>query len=333
MKSPTILVLLSLGFAVPLACGQAKQPAQITFRVVDDLGQPVSGGTVSASTFSHVVRSEGFGHQVNDIYTVEIGPKGAAILKGDSLNGEFTYAVEPTRQYYPGAGGKYRFTSSESGRWEPSNPEVTVVVPRILNPVPLYVRQLGIMQNVEMPTTGPVGFDLLVSDWVAPHGKGKRADLIFGRKAITPVTDPAKAFESIFTISFANEGDGIQSRPAAPTRRLIELPREAPESGYEPTLVKKVARAAEGAALENDTREDQNYFFRVRTALDPNGKIISALYGKIYGDIQFFATASPNGMVRFLYYLNPTSLDRNLEFDYKRNLFKEPMDGILGHGP
>lgn len=39
------------------------------------------------------------------------------------------------------------------------------------------------------------------------------------------------------------------------------------------------------------------------------------------------------GMVRFLYYLNPTSLDRNLEFDCTRNLFKEPMGGIQGHGP
>ncbi len=333
MKNFTLFILLSLGLAVPLVRSQTKLPAQITFRVVDDLGQPVTGGTLSASTFSHGVPSEGFGHQVNDIFTVALGSKGVAILNGESLNGEFIYAVEPTGKYYPGAGGKHKFTSSESGRWEPWNPEVTIVVPRILNPVPLYVRQLGRMEDFEVPTTGPVGFDLLVSDWVAPHGRGKRADLIFERKDVTPVIDPAKAFESNFIISFANEGDGIQSWPASPTKRLIELPREAPESGYEPKLVKKVARVAEDAALENGTREDQNYFFRVRTMLDQNGKVISALYGKIYGDIHFYATASPNGMVRFLYYLNPSSLDRNLEFDYKRNLFNDRMDGTLGHGP
>ena len=32
-------------------------------------------------------------------------------------------------------------------------------------------------------------------------------------------------------------------------------------------------------------------------------------------------------MTRCTYYLNPTSLDRNLEFDPKRNLFPPRLDG------
>jgi hypothetical protein len=73
----------------------------------------------------------------------------------------------------------------------------------------------------------------------------------------------------------------------------------------------------EGKPMKNDMREDQNYFFRVRTVLDEQGRIKSALYGKISGDIKF----GVNRVIRFNYYLNPTSLDRNLEFDPKRNLF------------
>jgi hypothetical protein len=44
--------------------------------------------------------------------------------------------------------------------------------------------------------------------------------------------------------------------------------------------------------------------------VDATGKIISANYGKIYGDF-----------MNFSYYLNPTPNDRNVEFDPKRNLF------------
>jgi hypothetical protein len=57
----------------------------------------------------------------------------------------------------------------------------------------------------------------------------------------------------------------------------------------------------------NDPNRD--YYFRVRTALDPNGDVKSALYGKIYGDF-----------MQFTYYLNPTPNSRNIEFDPNQNL-------------
>ena len=46
------------------------------------------------------------------------------------------------------------------------------------------------------------------------------------------------------------------------------------------------------------------------TKLDEHGNIISAQYGKIYGDF-----------LSFTYYLNPTSNDRSIEFDPDKNLF------------
>jgi hypothetical protein len=55
----------------------------------------------------------------------------------------------------------------------------------------------------------------------------------------------------------------------------------------------------------------------VRTVVDEKGEIKSAYYGKIIGDIQFWG----NRRMRFAYCLNPTPLDRNMEFDPKRNLF------------
>ena len=43
--------------------------------------------------------------------------------------------------------------------------------------------------------------------------------------------------------------------------------------------------------------------------MDYSGNIVSAHYGKIYGDF-----------MTFKYYLNPTPKSRNVEFDPKQNL-------------
>ena len=68
-------------------------------------------------------------------------------------------------------------------------------------------------------------------------------------------------------------------------------------------------------------QQERGYFFRVRTA-EENGRIISANYGKITGDIGIDPRDAKNCTVTFTYYLNPTSLDRNMECDPKRNLLQ-----------
>jgi hypothetical protein len=65
------------------------------------------------------------------------------------------------------------------------------------------------------------------------------------------------------------------------------------------------------------------YFIRVRTQLDEQGNVKSALYGKIPGNFRFYAgTKAPRAGMGFDYYLNPTPNDRNVEFDPKQNLLK-----------
>ena len=51
---------------------------------------------------------------------------------------------------------------------------------------------------------------------------------------------------------------------------------------------------------------------RVRTKADKSGKIESANYVKIYGEIP-----------RFTYFFNPTANDQSIEFDPEKNLFTE----------
>jgi hypothetical protein len=326
-----LLVLLCLS-ALP-ACAQIKYSAKITVRVVDDAGSPVTSGVVQVSTFARWVPGEGFGHDEHDQYEAKLTDEGIAVVEMRCLRNEISYGSQLNDHYYSGGGGLFRFKEVINGRWEPWNPQLEIVVPRILKPIPMYGRRVGESPRLEMPSTEPVGYDLAVSDWVAPHGKGKRSDLIFTHHAKLRAADVNSPFESFFSITFSNPADGIQSRLAKPGRRLLELPRVAPEDGYESELVRHVSWAGIGTSMQTGTLEEQNYYIRVRTVVDSNGKVVSALYGKIYGDIQFFAPPGSNGMARFTYYLNPTPLDRNLEFDPKRNLLSDRLSGTIGLEP
>jgi hypothetical protein len=63
----------------------------------------------------------------------------------------------------------------------------------------------------------------------------------------------------------------------------------------------------------------------VRTRYDEKGKLKDAYYGKIYGDFEIQGDEKRGVIsISFLYYLNSTSLDRNLEWDMKNNLCPEP---------
>lgn len=84
----------------------------------------------------------------------------------------------------------------------------------------------------------------------------------------------------------------------------------APPDGYQPELNKERS-AHPGQVTKNDSDPNRNYLFRVRTVKDHAGNIVSAHYGKIYGDF-----------MQFTYYLNPTPNDRNIEFDPKQNLLQ-----------
>ena len=76
---------------------------------------------------------------------------------------------------------------------------------------------------------------------------------------------------------------------------------------------------------KNGNDKDKCLCFRIRTLKDERGQIKSSYYGKIYGDINIqLGYAYSIGGFGFLYYLNPTPNDRNLEWDMKNNLCPNP---------
>ena len=317
----TIIVALLVAAWTSSLFAEERPLAQMTIRVTDDFGKPVPDTTVGVSTFHHWQPGEGFGKDISETFTGITDENGLVTISGQGLRGDFAFSPREKAGFYRGSGAaEYQFKEAKEGKWQPWNPTVDVVLKPIINPIAMYARKMGdVTSPLELPQKGqPIGFDLMAGDWVAPHGKGSVADLVFTLKETIPYVRVEDPFDITLTISFSNKGDGIQSI-LAPINKGSELrlPRSAPKDGYEQTLVKEIGRSTAKNPINSGVREDQNYFFRVRTVLDEKGRIKSALYGKIDGDIQFWG----NRKVRFNYCLNPNPNDRNMEFDPKKNLF------------
>ena len=202
-------------------------------------------------------------------------------------------------------GWAYQYKTNES-KW---NPTVNIVLKRIVKPIPMYAKSV----NLAMPIFDKsVGFDFELGDWVGPYGKGVNSDIVF-----TAHFDKRSRldFDYKLTVSFPKQGDGIQvfnvpnyylhSQGSA-----LRSNEEAPEADYQSEIVREHNERPD-KILKYDNDPERIYIFRVRTKVDDRGNIVSAHYGKIYGDF-----------MQFKYYLNPTPNSRNIEFDPKQNLMK-----------
>jgi hypothetical protein len=239
---------------------------------------------------------------------------GKVILTENSLSGKIAYGIRAQAGYYRGKGFTYQFKRKIRGRWEPWNPVVEVICMPVLKPVPY----IGGKPWGELPQKGVArGFDLFENDWVKPHGKGKHSDILFSFEKKAAHESGDLSYDYRLKITFPNKGDGIQAYHTPEIRSDFDdefsLPRYAPTVGYQNSLELKFEWNEESYF---EKREDQNYFIRVRTVLGKDGKVKSAFYGKIIGNIELKHVDE----ISFSYKLNPNPLDVNMEFDREKNL-------------
>jgi len=322
INSIILIMSSSLLALVPAKVLGQNVPAQMTFHVIDDSSNRISGlgfGIGSwVSTAWNIKATETNSFGVTD-------GKGNVTLSVLTQNGVMGYGTKYGSTGYYGTHDDYQFKNTNGGKWQPWNPTLNVVVKPILNPIPMYAQEVCLPNGYYMTipaTNTPVGFDLEAGDWVAPYGKGSVSDFIFTMQIKTPYGRMTQPYDVIWTLSFSNKGDGVQS-VLVPKNvgSAFRLPRLAPETGYQPTLVQEISYDGK-QWKKGAVGEDQNYFFRVRTVQDDQGNIKSALYGKIAGPIE----CAQIGRILFTYYLNPTPNDQNMEFDPKKNLFKNLSD-------
>ncbi|HAL92636.1 MAG TPA: hypothetical protein DCM68_06395 [Verrucomicrobia bacterium] len=241
--------------------------------------------------------------------------------------------------YYGDRGGRIEFTNQVSDRWQPWNPTIELSLRRILNPIPMYVKDMRMDVNPFPALDENLGYDLEKGDWLSPYGIGQIADFIFQvhcdwSEGKSPYGE--QYYHATLELTFSNEDDGIiEFRDSQPELEgsIFRLSRFAPESGYTNRWFAERFTNKEGSTLATiSQRKDLNYFFRVRTKKDETGKIVSAHYGKIRGPLDFGFRGKRNGL-GMTYYLNPTPNDRNMEFDPNRNLFTGLKVGEEVHDP
>lgn len=290
----------------------ALPSVKVTLHVVDEEGVPIKG---ARATVNFKAGTEG------NSKTERTNSKGMATLSGSSTR--FIEYGASKEGYYPTWYQKsYTEFTGMTGlrRWQPWNETLTFVLRRIINPTALYIgNHQGKRAGVPLKLPGKdkeYGYDLIAEDWVKPYGQGTYSDFIF---KLAGQATGRREYDYTLTLTFSNDGDGIQKYTAQPIYgSRLRLPHQAPFEGYQSELVQRQASTFE-RFIANDFPEDRNYFFRVRTQKDEEGNIVSALYGKIYGNIGF--AFGKRKAVTMLYYLNPDPNDRNLESDYKKNLF------------
>jgi hypothetical protein len=303
MKTITFLSICAIATnCVHAQLSTAPTPTwKVTLKVVDETGSSV----INANAVVDYQSNDQFSGltDTNGIFVASHKDKSYALAFDVKKDGYYS-----VWQRYE-MGWAYQYNEA---KW---NPTIEIVLKRIITPIPMYAKRI----DAEPPTNGkPVGYDLMVGDWVAPYGKGVNPDILFTREYSRK---SLQDYDYKLTVSFPKAGDGIQEF-SVPYKNMegsaLRSPHEAPTNGYQPQIV-RLNISHPGQKLIFDYDENRVYFFRVRTVLDENGNVKSALYGKIYGDF-----------MQFSFYLNPTPNSRNVEFDPKRNLMKnlKPLEGV-----
>lgn len=261
---------------------------------------------------------------------------GRVEIRGKSNCGEAGWAVDRADgYYYPVHGsGVPRFREKNLfGVWQPDNVVVTVKLQRVEQPIPLWVKGVwGHDKEVFPREKDELLFDCFVGDWLPPAGNGKVADIKFTRLPTQSfgigenIGIKAESYRDSMKVEFLGADNGLyEMHPMANAALKIRI---APESGYVPNYLCWKGRDLK-LKRESNYDEKRCFCFRIRTRRDEKGIIKEAYYGKIYGDITFNFSVNPVvpvASVEMLYYLNPTSLDRNLEWDRVHNLCPNPGD-------
>lgn len=315
---------------------------EVKMRVVDERGEPVVGAMAKIIFIDNTTERVDVGVS---------GPDGRFSSRGRGTNSVMLKAAKD---------GHYQ--ARIEGLSKDTDHDVEVVLPRIINPIPLfasYIDSAGRIPGGEM--TFPVhnqwiGFDLEVADWVAPHGKGKTADFLLrftnefkglrsSRRTLEERIEIHKRlltffkenwteekfkihsgkWDALVEMSFPGEEEGILEAKRFIGYSPMKLPHLAPEDGYLSTW-KRMVNNYDGIILPEDT----GFFLRTRVKKDQHGRIISANYAKFIGRMNVMANT---GRIEFFYYFNPTPNDRNLEFDPKNNLFPKDKPGANVYDP
>jgi len=316
--------------------------AKITVKVIDEQGVPIADANAGMGFMSPKGRGEGWGTNSSRVSGIT-DSDGIFVGEGETQP-QVSYGANKVGYY--GVGGKFKDFTGVSGfvgfrKYEPWNPTVELALKKIINPIPMYAVNRGAPRKGELPIIPLVGrfvgYDLMINDWMAPHGLGTHRDFLFKVDIDRAVS--YRDHDVTLTLEFSNAGDGLikYTPDTSKGKSLLRFPHQAPITGYEPKFVRHYEARTDirvpRVSSTGDSEYQNNYFFRVRTELDNDGNVVGGLYGKIHGRIKlskFIAESgsAPKPNISFNYYLNPNNNDTNIEYNPEKNLFKDVPDRL-----
>jgi hypothetical protein len=290
----------------------------------DEEGKPMPGVNLDVSYAYH--RSRGYQSNIFQGTTDRNGNLVVAFSKKAERKWDHLYLRINSRspRYYI---TKLEIPLERKGKeWKSIHPEYNFYFRKIIEPVPMYAKKV----NIVLPTLNtPVGYDLLVGDWVKPHGQGMVSDLLISLKKSWKKTDDNTVE---LNITFPNSGDGVAQikplwfvksydsddpspMPARPS------PWQAALDGYTDKLIQKTTGWGKKTIDEYIPKRGGYGTLRIRTEHDIVGEVKAGMYGTLQWPVNIYDLDSPTARLVFSYKVNPNG-SRIIEFHSSKNLFK-----------
>jgi hypothetical protein len=312
MKVMTVFTVLIM--TLLLGCALAQPPAsKFTVQVLDeDTGFPVTNAVVQ-TIFEHQYDPWGNKPNIVDRRKEPVDQNGEAVFKGKCIHGG-AGGTAFAEGYYSGHEGQASDKNISLNRWKPWNPTIKIKMRPKKNPVSMIKKRV---ESLKIPVWDKeIGFDLDKGDWVAPYGKGKRADFFVN---MYRRFEHSSDYDATATISFPNKGDGIQLYEVLEEFKSssFKFPYEAPTNNYQAKLILERHATLRSTKCSFNPDKDM-YIFRVRTETDDEGNMVSACYGCINRRIEI----GWGDVLDFEYHFNPVENERSLEWNGV-NLFKK----------
>lgn len=340
MKKKTAIVSIAVG-TIALSVFANIGKARFSAVVVDEkTGVPLADVPVIGFFVNRYMRWENASEEI--VYNAVTDKNGSCKFAGKTNCGDAGVRVRNYEGYYDSEILTIPYTNKDCvirrPVWEPDNVVVTLKLQKVGHPIPLFVKVARLKADADKIANnqGKFAYDFVESAWLPPFGHGKNADVEFSCRPRERLEDgknfsyTAPRYRNSMCVELRGEDNGICVMPT--TSATLKI-RTAPPDGYAKgvTIWRQLSA---GLNADEGYDEGRNYCFRIRTRRDEDGKIIESYYGKIYGDIELrqkYDGGIPDIVgVRFLYYLNPKSMDRNLEYKTGANLNPSkpnPIDG------
>ena len=284
--------------------------AKLIFHIVDQDGNPVPDAHVRCGFWRNY---SGGGPLGFDLTTDK---NGICAAKG-TCTGPVAWTV--AKDGYYNSSGEWKLSETEAkpkvsgGKWQPYGSTRTIVLKKIENPVPM-ADSIGSKYS-RIPAFGKwIGYDMQERCWVEPWGDGRHADMLL--KFENGDNTAGRYFRSM-EVSFTNNpyaGGYVLDKDGC--SQFESVYHADTNASYASSFLFTCRRPLKDRPLViNNLGKDQYMVFRTRTKVDYDGRLISAHYGKLYGEWKFF---EKNNMAIGRVVLNPTPNDTNLEVGQKR---------------